>query len=67
MANHTVREYQKGPEYCFIRCHVTQKQNLVLQTSTKTEGTDFLPYLDAIKMKIETEAKLQIPSIEGEP
>ena len=35
--------------------------------STKTKGTDFLPYLDAIKTKIETEAKLQITSIEGEP
>ena len=67
MANRAVCEYQKGPEYCFIHCHITQKQNLVLQTSTKITGKDFLPYLDAIKMKVETEAKLQITSIEGEP
>ena len=67
MANRAVCEYQKGPEYCFIRCHVTQKQNLVLQTSTKTKGRNFFPYLDAIKTKIETEAKLQITSFEGEP
>ena len=67
MANRAVREYQKGPDYCFVRCHVTQKQNLVLQTCTKTKGTDYLPYLDAIKAKIEQEAKLQVTSIEGEP
>ena len=67
MANRAVREYQKGPDYCFVQCHVTQKQNLVLQTSTKTKGTDYLPNLDAIKAKIEQEAKLQVTSIEGEP
>ena len=67
MANRAIREYQKGTDHCFVPCHVTQKQNLVLQTSTKTKGTDYLPYLDAIKAKIEQEAKLQVTSIEVEP
>lgn len=43
------------------------EQNLVLQTSTRTKGTDYLPYLDAVEVKIEEEAKLRITPIEGEP
>lgn len=67
MANRAVREYQKAPDYCFVRCHVTQKQNLVLQTSAKTKGTDYLTYLEYIKSRIEEEGNLKITSIEGEP
>ena len=63
----TAWQYQRGPNYCFVRCHVTRKQNLVLQTSTKTKDTDYLPYLHAIKTKTEEEAKLRAKFIEGEP
>ena len=67
MANRAVREYQKDLDYCFIRCHVTMKQNLVLQTSMKTQGPDYLPYLEAIKARLEEEGKLQVTAIDGEP
>ena len=67
MANRAVCEYQKDPNYSFVQCHVTRKKNLVFQTSTKTKGTDYLTYLDAIKAKIDQEAKLQVTSIEGKP
>lgn len=67
MANHAVCEYQKDLDYCFIRCHVTMKQNLVLQTSTKTQGTDYLPYLEVIKTQLEEEGKLCVTAIDGEP
>ena len=67
MANCAIREYQKDLDYCFIRCHVTMKQNLVLQTSTKTQGPDYLPYLDAVKAKLEEEGKLRATAIDGEP
>ena len=66
IANKAVREYCKELDYCFIRCHVTLKQNLVLQTSLKTKGSDFLPYLDAIKNALQEEAKLQVTAIDGE-
>ena len=66
LANKAVREYQKDLDFYFVRCHVTQIQNFVLQTSPKTRGTDYFPYLDAIKARIETEAKLQITSIDAE-
>ena len=65
MANRAVREYQKNLDYCFIRCHITMKQNLVLQTSTKTQGPDYLPYLEAIKSRLEEEGKLRFTSIDG--
>lgn len=67
IANKAVREYQKSLDYCFVRCHVTQKQNLVFQTSGKTQGSDYLPYLDAIKTCLENEAKLNVTAIDGEP
>ena len=43
------------------------EQNLVLQTSTKTQGLDYVPYLDAIKNRLEQEGKLHITAIDGEP
>ena len=46
---------------------MTQKQNLILQTSTNTKGIDYLPYLDDIKARTEEKAKLRTTSIEGEP
>ena len=67
MANAAIREYQKNPDYRFIRCYVTMKQNLVLQTSTKTQCLDYVPYLDAIKNRLEQEGKLHITAIDGEP
>ena len=67
MANHTVREYQKDLDYCFIRYHVTMKQNLILQSSMETQGPDYLPYLEAIKACLEEEGKLQVTAIDGEP
>ena len=67
MANRAIREYQKDLDYCFIRCHVTMKQNLVLQTSMKTQGPDYLPFLEAIKARLEEEGKLQVTTIDGEP
>ena len=67
LANKAVREYQKGLEYCFIRCHVILKKNLVLQTSFKTRGSGYLPYLDAIKTAFEEKANLRVTSINGEP
>ena len=67
MANHAVRQYQKDLDFCFIRCHVTMKQNLVLQTSTTTQGPDYLPYLEAIKAQLEEEGKLRVTAIDGEP
>ena len=67
MANRAVRDYQKDLDYCFIRCHVTMKQNLVLETSMKTQGPDYLPYLEAIKARLEEEGKLQVTAIDGEP
>ena len=67
MANRAVQEYQKDLDYYFIRCHVTMKQNLVLQTSMKTQGSDYLPYLEAIKARLEEEGKLQVTAINGEP
>ena len=67
MANRAVREYQKELGYCFIRYHVTTKQNLVLQASTKTKGSDYLPYLDAIKRRLEGERKLRVVTTDGEP
>ena len=39
---------------------------MVLQTSMKTRGTDYMPYLEAIKTAFENEEKLRITSIEGE-
>ena len=48
LANRVVGEYRKGLECCFIRCHATQN-SLVLQTSFRTRGSDYTPYLDAIK------------------
>ena len=66
MANRAVREYQKNLDYFFVRCHVAMKQNLVLQTSTKTQGPDYLPYLEAIKNRLEDEGKLRVTSIDGE-
>lgn len=67
MANRAVREYQKNLGYCFIRCYVTQKRNLVLQMSTKIQGPDYLPYLEAIKTRLEEEGKLNVTAIDGEP
>ena len=59
MASRAIREYQKDLGYCFVRCYVTTEQNLALQTSTKTQGPDCLPYLEAIKARLE-EGKLHI-------
>ena len=64
-ARKAVREHNKELDHCFIRCHVTPKQNLVLQTSLKTRGSGFLPYLDAIKTALREEVKLQVASIDG--
>ena len=55
-----------GLDYCFVRCHTTLKNNLVLQTSLKTCGTDYQPYLEAIKTAFEEEEKLRMTSIDGE-
>ena len=66
MANRAIREYQKNSDCCFIRCRVTIKQNLVLETSTKTQGPKYLPYLEAIKNRLE-EGELHVTSIDGEP
>ena len=43
------------------------KQNLVLQTSMKTQGPSYLPYLEAIKVHLEEADKLQVTVIDGEP
>ena len=59
IANRAIREYQKDLDYCFIRCHV--------QTSTKAQGSDYLPYLEAVKAKLEEEGKLRVTAIDGEP
>ena len=67
LANKAVREYQKDLGYCFIRCHVTLKKNLVLQTSFKTKGFYYLRYLDAIKTAFEEKANLRVTSIDREP
>ena len=67
LANKAVREYQKDLDYCFIGCHVTLKKNLVLQTSFKTRGSDYLPYLEAIKVAFEERTSLRVTSIDGEP
>lgn len=45
---------------------MTQKQNLVLQTSIKTQGSDYFPCLEAIKANLEEEAKLKVTVIDGE-
>jgi hypothetical protein len=66
LANKAVRHYQQELDYCFVRCHATQKNNLVLQTSLKTRGTDYQPYLEAIKNAFEEEEKLKVTSIDGE-
>jgi hypothetical protein len=66
LANKAVRHYQRELDYCFVRCHATQKNNLVLQTSLKTCGTDYQPYLEAIKSAFEEEEKLKVTSIDGE-
>jgi hypothetical protein len=67
LANKAVREYNKNPEYCFVRCHVTDKNNLVLQTSGKTKASHYTDYLNAIKMALEQGAGLEITSIDSEP
>lgn len=67
MANQAIREYQNNPDYCFIRCYVTMKQNLVLQTSTKAQSLDYVPYLNAIKNRLEQDGKLRATAIDGEP
>ena len=46
---------------------MTLKKNLVLQTSFKTRGSDYPPYLDAIKTAFEEKANLRVTSIDGEP
>ena len=66
-ANRAVREYQKNLDYCFIRSCATMKQNLVFQTSTKAQGSDYMPCLEAIKSRLEEEGKLRITVIDGEP
>ena len=66
MANRAARGYQ-DLYYCFIRCHVTMKQNLVLQTSTKIQGPDYLPCLGAIKGRLEEEGKLRVTAVDGGP
>ena len=66
LANKAVRHYQQELDYCFVRCHATLKNNLVLQTSLKTCGTDYQPYLEAIKTAFEEEEKLRVTSIDGE-
>lgn len=64
-ASKSVRQYNKELDYCFIRCHVTPKQNLALQTSLKTRGSDFLPYPDATKTALREGVKLQVAAIDG--
>ena len=38
LANKAVRGCRKEQEFCFLRCHVTLKKNLVLQASLSAKG-----------------------------
>ena len=67
MANAAIWGYQKNPDYCFIRCYVTMKQNLVLQTSAQTQDLNYVPYPEAIKNRLEQEGILHITAIDREP
>jgi hypothetical protein len=67
LANTTVREYNKEPKFCFVRCHITSKQNIVLQTSITTRGADYTPYLDSIKNAFQQQHQLNVTTIDSEP
>lgn len=48
------------------RCLASLRFTL-LQTSTKTQGPDYLPYPEAIKGRLEEEGKLNVTVVDREP
>lgn len=67
VAYKVVNEYRKDLDFCFVGCHVMSEQNIVLQISSRTRATDYIPHLDAIRTTLTEEAGLNISFIDGEP
>jgi hypothetical protein len=62
-ANNAIHELTKEPGMSFNRAYITEKDNLVFQTSIHTRGTDFQPYFEHLKNEFK---ELYITSIDGE-
>jgi hypothetical protein len=62
-ANKIINNLTKEPGMNFGRAYITEKNNLVFQTSIHTRGMDFQPYFEHLKNEFK---ELFITSIDGE-